>query len=294
MGQKMVFFGVLGLIVALLLSSSIFIVMQWEVALVRRFGEVVKWDYKPGLYWKIPVIDDVLKFDGRILTLDSEPERFLTSEKKNVVVDSFVKWRIADVKQFYISVGGDERQAALRLDQSVKKSMKEQFSKRTIQEVVSTERNQILTDLMVHVKENAEKLLGLTVVDVRLKRVDLPKEVSESVFRRMRAERERIARDFRSRGAEAAEKIRANADRDRTILLSEAYENSEKLRGDGDALSAEIYAKAYMANPEFYSFHRSLNAYKKAFANRNDILVLEPQSDFFRYFNHQNLKPVRP
>ncbi|MBT4835922.1 MAG: protease modulator HflC [Methylococcales bacterium] len=282
--SRFILFSIIAIFMILLINASVFTVSETEVALRKKFGEVVETNYSAGLHWKFPVIDNIIKFDRRVMTLDSEPERYLTSEKKNVIVDSFVKWRIDDVKKFYTSVGGNENQALTRLDQLVKKIMKEEFSKRSVTEVVSQERNDIMEVLNVKTNKNAMKELGVRIVDVRIKRVDLPSDVSNSVYRRMRAERERIAKDFRSRGAEASERIRASADKNRTVILAEAYRDSEKLKGDGDANSAEIYAKAYTKNKEFYSFYRSLDAYKNTFSSKSDIMVLQPDSEFFKYF----------
>ncbi len=268
----------------ILIMSTTFIVNEWELAVKFQLGKIVASDYKPGLYFKWPFINNVKKFDARIQNLDAEAERFLTSEKKNLIVDSFVKWKISDVKMFYTAIGGSVHQATLRLDQIIKDEMKKEFSKRTIQEVVSTERAEIMKILSESVNKLAQSKLGIEVKDVRLKRVDLPEAVSNSVYRRMRAERERIARDYRSRGAEAAERIRADADRQYTVEIAKAYENAEKIRGDGDAKAAEIYAKAYNKNAEFYSLVRSLKAYKASFAHGQNILLLEPNSEFFQYF----------
>ena len=264
-------------------SFSVFTVKEWERAVLFRLGEIVRSDYEPGLYFKVPFINNVRKFDARILTLDVEPERFLTAEKKNVIVDSFVKWRIGDVRRYYVAVLGDEMQARRRLEQIVKDGMRGEFSKRTINEVVSGERSQIMDILTGEANREATEI-GIEIVDVRIKRIDLPAEVSSSVYRRMEAERARVAKDFRSRGFEAAERIRADADRQREIILAEAYRDAERLRGEGDARAADIYARAYRKDPEFYAFYRSLNAYQQAFGSKDDLLVLEPDSEFFEYF----------
>ncbi len=269
---------------ALLLGwASLFTVKEWERAILFRFGEIVRTDYTPGLHFKIPVINNVKKFDGRILTLDAEPERYLTAEKKNVIVDSFVKWRIDDVASYYTSMGGDALRANLRLSQIVKDELRSEFGKRTIQDVVSGERKEIMDILRVNADKQAKEF-GIEVVDVRIKRIDLSEEISVSVYRRMEAERARVAKDLRSRGAEAAERIRADADRQRTIIIADAFREAEQLRGEGDAKAAEIYARAYSQDPEFYSFYRSLNAYRAAFSKEKDFLVLEPNSEFFKYF----------
>lgn len=265
-------------------AMSVFSVSETQKAIEFRLGEIIRTDFTPGLYFKIPFINNVKKFDARILTLESKPERFLTSEKKNVIVDSFAKWRIKDVARYYTSVAGDVVQANIRLDQIVKDAMRGEFSKRTIRELVSSERGQI-RDLLIKDTKPAAEELGIGIVDIRVMRVDLPSEVSSSVYRRMEAERARVARDFRSRGAEMAERIRADADRQREVILGDAYRDAELKRGEGDATAAEIYAQAYGKNREFFAFYRSLTGYKQAFRKEGDIIVLEPDSEFFRYFN---------
>ncbi|WAK03380.1 protease modulator HflC [Methylobacter sp. YRD-M1] len=263
----------------------VFTVNETEKAIKFRLGEIVKSDYEPGLHFKIPFINNVKKFDARIQTMDSKPERFLTAEKKNVIVDSFVKWRIGDVTTFYTVVGGDIDQANLRLDQIIKDAFRSEFSKRDIRQLVSTDRRAIREILIKNSMAIAANL-GMEIVDVQVKRIDLPSEVSSSVYRRMEAERERVAREFRSQGSEAAERIRADADRQQVVTLANAYRDAEKLRGEGDAKSAEIYANAYGQDAEFFAFSRSLSAYKKSFSG-SDIMVLEPDSDFFNYFKKQ-------
>ncbi len=271
--------------VVILGSFSVFTVNETEKAIRFRLGEIVADDYTPGLHFKVPFINNVRKFDARLQALDTEPERFLTAEKKNVIVDAFVEWRIGDVGRYYTAVAGDPTRANLRLDQISKDGLRSEFSKRTLQEVVSGDRQQIMEILSATTAREAADL-GIEVVDVRIKRIDLPAEVSTSVFRRMRAERERVARDFRSRGAEAAERIRADADRQGTILLAEAYRDAERSRGEGDAVAAETYATAYGKDTDFYSFYRSLNAYRNSFQNKDDVLVLQPSdSEFFKFFN---------
>ena len=266
-----------------IVSSCLFTVTETERAIKFRLGEVISSDFEPGLHFKMPFINNVKKFDSRILTMDSKPERFLTSEKKNVIVDSFVKWQIADVKTFYTAVAGDSRQANLRLDQIIKDAFRSEFSKRTIKQLVSSDRNAIRTALITNASPIALKL-GIAIVDVQVKRIDLPSEVSSSVYRRMEAERERVAREFRSQGKEASERIRADADKQREIILANAFRDAEILRGNGDATSADIYAKAYGKDVEFFRFYRSMNAYKKTFRGAGDMLVVEPDSDFFQYF----------
>lgn len=276
-------------VAALLLvgSMSFFTVNETEKAIKFALGAIVKSDYTPCIYFKVPFYNNVKKFDARIQTMDSKPERFLTAEKKNVIVDSFVKWRIGDVKTFYTVVAGDIDQANLRLDQIIKDAFRGEFSKRNIKQLVSTDR-QIIREILIKNSKTLAADLGMEIIDVQVMRIDLPEEVSSSVFRRMEAERERVAREFRSQGAEAAERIRADADRQRVVTLANSFRDAEKLRGEGDAKSAEIYAKAYGANSEFFTFYRSLNAYKKTFTG-SDMMVLDPESDFFKYFKNQQI-----
>ena len=266
--------------------SSVFTVHQTEKAILFRLGEIVKSDYKPGLHFKVPIYNNVKFFDARILTLDAKSERFLTSEKKNVIVDSFVKWRIGDVPLYYTTMSGDVTQANMRLDQIMKDAMRGEFSKRSINQLVSADRSDLRDILVAGTKSIAEKW-GIRIVDVRIKRIDLPSDVSSSVYRRMEAERERVARDFRSQGAEASERIRADADKQRDIIIAEAYKKAEITRGQGDAVATDVYAKAYGKDPEFFAFYRSLNAYKHVFSGGSDMLVLEPNSDFFKYFGKE-------
>ncbi|SMF96228.1 protease FtsH subunit HflC [Methylomagnum ishizawai] len=271
-----------GVFALLAVSLSAFTVSETEKAILLEFKKIVRTDFEPGFQVKLPW-QQVKKFDDRILTLESKPERFLTSEKKNVIVDWFVKWRINDVAKFYTSVAGDKAQANIRLDQITKDALRSEFSKRTIRELVSSERDQ-LRDVLTKLVNPAVEGLGIEVVDIRVMGVDLPEEVSSSVYRRMVAERDRVAREFRSRGAEAAERIRAEADREREVLLASAYKDAETRRGEGDAKASEIYAEAYGKNREFFQFNRSLMAYRQAFKNDNDMIVLEPDSEFFQYF----------
>ena len=278
----------LGVLVALLLlaSSSLYIVDQRQQAILFQLGEVVDVKTAPGLYFKIPLAQNVRYFDSRILTMDTaEPERFITSEKKNVLVDLFVKWRIVDVKQYYVSVRGDEMLAQTRLAQTVNSSLRDEFGNRTVHDVVSGERDKIME--IMHQKADADaRKIGVEVVDVRLKRVDLPQEVSESVYRRMEAERKRVANELRSTGSAESEKIRADADRQREVILAEAYRKAQEVKGEGDAKASAIYAGAFQANPEFYAFYRSMDAYKQSFKNKGDMLVLEPTSEFFKYIKN--------
>lgn len=269
--------------VLILLSLTMFVVDQRQTVIVLQLGEVVGVKTSPGLYFKIPLIQNVRYFDSRILTMDSvEPERYITAEKKNVMVDAFVKWRIADVKQYYITVGGDEMRAKTRLMQTVNSVMREEFGKRTINEVVSGERDKIMEILRQKADFDARKI-GVQVLDVRLKRVDFPTEISESVYRRMDAERKRVANELRATGNAESEKIRADADRQREVTLADAYREAQKIKGDGDAKSTAIYATAFGRNAEFYAFYRSMDAYKQSFKNKSDVMVLDPSSTFFKY-----------
>ena len=274
----------------LLVSSSLYIVDQRQRAIVFQLGEVVSVKTSPGLYFKIPMVQNVRFFDSRILTMDAEePERFITSEKKNVLVDLFVKWRIVDVKQYYISVQGDEALARVRLAQTVNSSLRDEFGNRTVHEVISGERDKIM-EIMRQKADADARNIGVEVVDVRLKRVDLPSEVSESVYRRMEAERKRVANELRSTGFADSEKIRSNADRQREVIMAKAYRDAQKNKGEGDAKATKIYAEAFSKNPEFYSFYRSLEAYKQSFQNKSDMMVLEPNSEFFKYLKNPKAK----
>ena len=268
---------------ALLIYASTFVVNEWESAIKLRLGEIVGSEYSPGLHFKVPVLNDVKKFDRRIQTLDTAPQRFLTIEKKDVIVDSYAKWRIANPAQYYRATGGNVGRTSRLLSERINTSLRDEFGKRTIQEVVSEDRQELMTELSKAIDLNAAEL-GVEVVDVRVKKIDLPPEVSESVYSRMRAERERVASDLRAKGNEAAERIQADADRQRTVTLAEAYKESEQLRGAGDAKASEIYAKAYSQDPDFFAFYRSLNAYRGAFGAGGDMMVLQPDSEFFRFF----------
>jgi membrane protease subunit HflC len=274
------------LVAAVLASLALFTVDQREHAIVFQLGEIKEVIAEPGLRTKWPLIQNVRYFDKRILTIDDpDTERFVTSEKKNLLVDAFVKWRIADVRQYYISVTGDEARARSRLTQIINSVLREEIGKRSVQEVVSTERDKIMEVVRDKVIQDA-KPLGVQIVDVRLKRVELPADVSEAVYRRMEAERRAVASQLRSQGASEAEKIRAEADKDREVIVAEAYRDAQRVKGEGDARAAAIYAKAFNENPEFYSFYRSLEAYRASFRSRADVLVLEPGSDFFRYLKN--------
>jgi membrane protease subunit HflC len=238
---------------------------------------------EPGLYFKVPMVQNVRYFEKRIITLDNaEPERFITSEKKNVLVDSYIKWRIVDPKLYYISVSGDESRAKTRLNQTVNAGLREEFGKRTVHDVVSGERDKIMEQMREKADSDARKI-GVQIVDVRVKRVELPTEVSDAVYRRMEAERKRVANELRSEGSAEAEKIRADADRQREIIIAEAYRDAQKIKGEGDAKATSTYAQAFGQNTEFYAFYRSLEAYRGSFRNKGDILVVEPNSEFFKY-----------
>ena len=274
---------VLAVVAAIIASMSIFTVDEREKALNLQLGEVVRSDYEPGIHFKIPLIQEIIKFDARIQNLDSDPELYLTLEKKNVKVDSFVKWRISDVVEFYTSTGGSPGRASNRLSAVVQKGLKDEFGKRTIQQVVSGERTEIMDKLRSTAKRQADAL-GLEIIDVRIKRIDLPEEVSASVYARMAAEREEVAKRFRSEGEEQGKRIRAEADREREVILAEAERDSQKIKGEGDRRATEVYANAFSQDSEFYALYRSLGAYRNTFNNRSDVLVVEPNTQFFKYF----------
>lgn len=281
---------IFSVVIALIIfaSMSIFTVDQRKFALVSQFGEVKRIISEPGLNFKFPLIQDVRFFEKRIITMDSaEPERFITSEKKNVLVDSYIKWQIVDPKLYYISFDGDESRAKIRLNQTINAGLREEFGKRTVHDVISGERDKIMEQMRTKANIDTKKV-GIKIVDVRLKRVELPFEVSEAVFRRMEAERKRVANELRSEGAAEAEKIRADADKQREIIIANAYRDAQKLKGEGDAKAAAIYAAAFSDNPDFYAFYRSLEAYGKTFSNKNDILVISPDSsEFFKYLQNK-------
>ena len=276
---------VIAVLVAILLSSSLYTVKETQVALKLRLGEIVSIENEPGLKFKTPFVNNVVRFDKRIQTLDSAAESFLTVQKKNVVVDSFVKWRIVDTQKFYISTGGVMAQANFILAQNNQDALRSEFSKRTILEVISDQREAIMASVKGKLKSIAEDKYGIEVVDVRIKRIELSQEVRNSVYSRMETERKGLANKYRANGAEEAEKLQAFADKERTIILANAYRDSEKIRGEGDAISASNYAEAYSQDVDFYSFYRSLESYKKSFNEQGDILVLNPDSEFFRHFN---------
>ncbi len=268
-------------------NSTLYVVSEFERGVKLQFGKLVEADIQPGLHVKIPFVDNVRIFDARILTVDAQPASFFTVEKKRLIVDSYAKWRIANVETYYKATGGVESVAHNRLANRVNNGLRNQFGTRTLHEVVSGERDLLMKNITDELNASVLNSLGIEVVDVRVKRIDLPQEVSSQVFRRMTAERDKEARELRSTGKERAEKIRASADRERTIEVANAYRDAEELRGEGDAKAAAVYAAAYQQDPEFYAFMRSLNAYKAAFANKGDIMLVEPDSDFFKYLNQQ-------
>lgn len=277
---------IVALVGLMVLNSIIFTVDQRQTAMVRQFGEVVAVHKEPGLKAKLPLVQNVLYFDTRILTTDTrQAESFLTAEKKNVLVDSFIKWRVIDANQFYVAVGGDEDRASTRLQQTVNDGLRAEFGKRTVHDVVSGERDKIMKLIQLKADQDARKI-GVQVVDVRLKRVDLSNDVSDSVYRRMEAERKRDANEARAIGGAEAEKIRADADKQKAIIVAEAYRDAERTKGEGDAKAAAIYASAYGKNPEFYAFYRSMQAYRESFRSKSDLMVLDPSSDFFKYMKN--------
>ncbi|HWU66799.1 MAG TPA: protease modulator HflC [Methylophilus sp.] len=277
-------------VLLVIITSSAYTVDQREYALVFRLGEIVSVKSEPGLYFKMPMVENIRYYDKRILTLNwEEPDRFITSEKKNVLVDSFVKWRIVDPSKYYVSVRGDEVQAERRLSQMVNDGLRAEFGKRTIHDVVSGERSEIM-EILRQRADKESRQMGIQILDVRLRRVDLPKEVSESVYQRMEAERKSVANELRSQGAAAAEKIRADADRQREVIIAEAYRDAQKVKGEGDAKAAEVYAQAFGKNPEFYAFYRSQEAYKNSFKSKSDVMVIDQSSDFFKYMRSSGKK----
>jgi len=270
-------------VIALLAYTSLFTVDQRQYAVVFQFGEVKEVVQEPGLHVKFPLIQNVRFFDKRILTIDTpDPERFITAEKQNLIVDHYVKWRIVDPRLYYESVAGDEERARTRLLQTVNSGLREEFGRRTVPEVVSGERDRIMENMRIRADTDARQI-GVQILDVRLKRVDLPTEVSESVYSRMEAERNRVANELRSEGEAISEQIRADADRQREVIIAEAYREAQTIMGDGDGQATAIYADAFEVDPEFYSFYRSLNAYRASFSGKNDIMVIDPSSDFFKF-----------
>lgn len=283
MNQNKMTIGMLAVFGLILLANSVFYTVdEREKAIVVQLGQVIRFDDQAGIHFKLPLVQDVVFFDSRVLTLDAEPERYLTQEKKSVVVDSFVKWRIVNPLTYYVKTGGSETRAKILLQQWINGGLRDQFGKRTLHDVVAGERREIMQQVTSSVDKSAAEL-GMQVVDVRLQRVDLPQEVSQSVYDRMEAERARIAKELRAQGAEVAEKLRAEAERKRDILVAEAYRKAQQVRGEGDGKAAAIYARAYNTSPEFYSLYRSLTAYKASFQDKDDIMIVDPSADFFKY-----------
>ncbi len=277
-------------IAAFIASMSLYIVNETERAVLLRFGEIVQPDIDSGLHVKMPFVNSVRYFDARILTVDARPESFLTVEKKAVMVDWYAKWKIEDVSKFYTATNGEERRAHGLLSQRINTGLRNQFGERTLHEVISGERDELMTELRDQLNQIAQKEFGTKIVDIRVKQIDLPTSVSDAVFSRMQTERQREAAEHRSQGRELAEGIRADADRQRTIIEAEAYREAERTRGEGDAISAAIYAKAFEKDSEFYAFTRSLQAYQESFSSKGDVLLIEPDSDFFRYLNDSSGK----
>ena len=282
--------AIIFLVIIVGIGNTIYVISEVERGVKTRFGEIIEVDISPGLHVKMPFVDVVRRFDARILTVDAEPASFFTIEKKRLIVDSYAKWKIANVETYYKATNGVERTAANRLAKRVNDGLRNQFGSRTLREVVSGERDLPMKNITEDLNSSVREELGIEIVDIRVKRIDLPSEVSNQVFRRMTAERDKEAQELRSTGKEKAERIRASADRERTIELANAYRDAEELRGEGDAEAASVYADAYQQDPEFYAFIRSLNAYKSAFSNKGDILLVEPDSDFFKYLNNQDAK----
>jgi membrane protease subunit HflC len=278
----------LALVALMALSGSIYVVKETERAVVLRFGKLANADVEPGIHIKLPFADEVRKFEARILTVDAPAENFYTIEKKRLKVDSFAKWRINNVETYYRATGGSEQVANSRLAARINDGLRNKFGTRTLHEVVSGQRDELMHELTKELNDAVSNSLGIEVVDVRVKRIDLPEEVSDSVYNRMAAEREKKAREYRAKGMEQAEKIRAEADREKVVIESLAYRDGEKLRGEGDAQAAAIYAAAFNQDAEFYSFMRSLEAYRNSFSGKQDMMVLEPDSDFFRYLRRSD------
>jgi len=286
MNRKFALFVVGIIVVLVVLNFTFYTVDQRKQAIILQLGEIIGLQKKPGLYLKVPFLQNVVYVDNRLRTLDlPEPELIITSEKINMLVDTFVKWRVIDAKQYYISVSGDERIAEQRLMNVVRDGLRAEFNKRTVDEVVSGQREEVMKGLRQNVDREA-RAIGIQVVDVRLKRVDYSEKAADSVFERMRSERLRVANERRSTGAAEKEKIQADAEKQRDILVAQAYREAQRTKGEGDAKAAAIYSQAYSANPEFYAFYRSLDAYKKSFKDKGDVLVIDPNSEFFRYFKH--------
>lgn len=273
-------------VVVLVASNVMYVVKETERAVLLEFGKMVQADIKPGLHFKAPVMNEVIKFDARVLTLDTLPQNFMTVEKKGMIVDYFAKWQIQDVDKFYTATGGDAIAADRLLAQRINEGLRNQFAQRSLLDVVSGERDELMDKLTRQLDEFSRSSLGIKLIDVRVKQIELPPEVSGSVYSRMTSEREREAREHRSKGKEQAEFISADADRQKTVIVAEAYRESETIRGEGDAIAAATYAAAYNQDPEFYTFVRSLNAYKKAFQSKSDVMLIDPDSEFFRYLKN--------
>ena len=284
MSNKSIFGLVIALVVIVVGWNSFFIVEQTQRGLVLQFGKVVRVDVPPGLHFKLPFVQEAKMFDGRLLTLDTTTQRYLTLEKKALMVDSFAKWRIANVQRYYTATSGLRSIAEERLSRQLESGLRNEVARRTLHEVVAGERDQLMADITADLNESARRELGIEVLDVRVKGMDLPREVNRSVFERMSSEREREAREHRAKGRELAEGIRADADRQQRVILAEAFREAEEIRGQGDAEAASIYAEAYNKDPEFYSFYRSLQAYRESFSSKSDVLVLDPSSEFFKFF----------
>jgi len=289
MSKLKIFISAFLVILVILLTQSLYVVKETQRAVLLRFGEIIQFDVSPGLHFKFPVINTVRKFDSRILTLDAPPQRYLTSEKKALMVDSFVKWRVKNVAKYFTTSGGDEERLKRLLIQRIDTGLRNEFGVRTVKEVVSGERYELMTKLATQLDLIAQKELGIEVIDLRVKKIDLPTEVSESVYNRMRTERERLARELRAQGNEVAAEIRAKADKAKTVILADAYREAEETKGDGDATATATYASAYSKNAEFYDFTRSLKAYQATFENKSDILLIDPESDFFKYLDNSKV-----
>ena len=285
MKTSRIIMSAIALLLVIGISQSLFVVSETQRAVKLRFGEIVEFDVNPGLHFKLPIVNTVRKFDARILTLDAAPQSYLTSEKKALSVDSFVKWRVSDVAKYFTTTGGDEERLRRLLSQRVDAGLRNEFGSRTVKEVVSGQRDELMDKLANQLNIIAKNELGIEVIDLRVKKIDLPPEVSDSVYNRMRTERERLAKELRAQGNEVAERIRATADKDKTIILADAYREAEETKGNGDATATSTYASAYSKDPEFYDFTRSLKAYESTFSNKSDILLINPESDFFKYLD---------
>ena len=285
MKTSRIIISAIALLLVIGITQSLFVVSETQRAVKLRFGEIVEFDVAPGLHFKLPIVNTVRKFDARILTLDAAPQSYLTSEKKALSVDSFVKWRVSDVAKYFTTTGGDEERLRRLLSQRVDAGLRNEFGSRTVKEVVSGQRDELMDKLSNQLNIIAKDELGIEVIDLRVKKIDLPPEVSDSVYNRMRTERERLAKELRAQGNEVAERIRATADKDKTIILADAYKEAEETKGNGDATATATYASAYSKDPEFYDFTRSLKAYESTFSNKSDFLLINPESDFFKYLD---------